>query len=156
MPFLVPPSAAGAQGTVTVAGHAGNIERHASVSVSVTTCKPWPPSMVCPGQECGYQGDGCGGLLTCGTCPTSKPYCWVGHCLASMPEQCGPGEGFDPDAGVCIPCTQSPVCNPCPDPLTMPNQTGYCISADSMCICFTRPSGQRRPLVNLDGSSQEQ
>jgi hypothetical protein len=157
IPFLVPPSAAGTQGTVTVAGHAGNIERHASVSVNVTTCQPWAPSTVCPGQECGFQGDGCGGLLSCGTCPASAPYCWVGQCVTSMPVPCpSAGEGFDPDAGKCIPCDQSPACNPCPNPLTMPHQTGYCISSDSMCICDTLPSGQVILRVSSDGSSQEQ
>jgi hypothetical protein len=156
IPFLVPLSAVGAQGTVTVKGRAGNVERFASVAVTVTACPPWPPSTVCPGMECGFQGDGCGGLLSCGTCPPSAPYCWVGHCVSKMPVPCGAGEGFDPDAGECVPCDQTPQCNPCPDPLTMPHQTGYCISADSLCICDTQPSGQVVLRVNLDGSSSEQ
>jgi hypothetical protein len=156
LPFLVAQSAAGGQGTITVSGHAGNIERHATLTVNVTTCVPWAPSFVCAGQDCGLQGNGCGGLLSCGECAAPTPYCWIGHCVASKPQPCSAGDGFDPDAGACIPCTESPACNPCPNQVTMPHQSGFCISADSMCICYTQPSGQILYAGNPDAATSDE
>ncbi len=156
LPFLVAQSGAGGQGTITVSGHAGNIVRYATLTVKVTSCVPWSPSFVCAGQECGFQGNGCSGLLSCGECTAPTPFCWVGHCVAAKPQPCSAGDGFDPDAGHCIPCADSPVCNPCPNPVTMQHQSGFCVSADSMCICYTQPSGQLLLPNGLDGGSPDE
>ena len=55
-------------------------------------------SQTCPqlGMECGAWGDGCGGTLSCGSCPGGK-VCDVGHCAAagavSHPRAKNPFEG---------------------------------------------------------------
>jgi hypothetical protein len=57
LPFLVANSAAGQQGTLTVSAHAGNIERIAHVTVTITSCAPH--AQYCNDMECGFEGEGC-------------------------------------------------------------------------------------------------
>jgi hypothetical protein len=93
------------------------------------TCVP----MTCPGQgiACGPAGDGCGGLLQCGTCPNGTA--------------CNAGQCYPPDGGppVCVPktCAQQGVqcgpagdgcgniitCPPCPNGQTC-NSSGQCVT----------------------------
>jgi hypothetical protein len=46
-------------------------------------CVPALPSDVCAGKECGAEGDGCGGTVSCGTCPDGEA-CGIGQAF-----QCG-------------------------------------------------------------------
>ena len=60
---------------------------------------PCTPLTSCTaGRNCGYQSDGCGGVLTCGTC-TAPLYCGGGGF-----DQCGGNTGHAPDG--------STICNP--------------------------------------------
>jgi hypothetical protein len=130
--FQVPAASVGQQGTFTVSGNAGNIERKATVSVSVTSCKPWPPSTVCaPSQNCGFEGDGCGGLLSCGTCGGQSPYCFLGVCQSTQPQYCPSGQGLGP-GGSCIPCSSTKTCHEC-------SPGGYCVGIQDQCICEPPP-----------------
>ena len=128
--FLVPSTAAGQTFTITVAGHAGNIQRISEVTVNVTSCVPWPASKVCAGYECGFEPDNCGGLVSCGTCSGSKPYCFLRQCQAAMPTYCPFGDGYG-GPGVCIPCGETMTCRLC---------TGVCLGIQDVCIC-TYPGG---------------
>jgi hypothetical protein len=131
--FELPAGSAGQQGTLTVSGHAGNIERRATVSVTVTSCKPWDPSFVCaPNEDCGYQGDGCGGLLSCGTCGVALPYCFLGTCQSTQPTYCPAGEGLG-FGGQCMPCSGTKTCRECVG--------GYCTGIEDLCICSPPPRG---------------
>jgi hypothetical protein len=128
--FLVPASEVGRQGTLTVIGNAGNIQRTAHVTVNVTDCAPWSQATACVSYVCGYEPDGCGGLHNCGNCGTDAPYCYIGTCISSKPIPCYAGQGFDPDGGQCIFCPMSAACHRC---------LGTCESVDDMCICYTQP-----------------
>jgi hypothetical protein len=46
-------------------------------------CVPALPEDVCAGKECGAEGDGCGGTVSCGTCPDGEA-CGIGQAF-----QCG-------------------------------------------------------------------
>ena len=46
------------------------------------------------GFDCGAAGDGCGGLLNCGTCTAPET------CGAKFPGQCGVGVPTLPDGGL--------------------------------------------------------
>jgi hypothetical protein len=119
--FLVPSSVSpGQEGTITVAGFAGNIGRTAQATVHVTDCLPWLQAVACESRMCGFQPDGCGGLLTCGSCGSAAPYCWIGQCVTHPFTPCPPGDGFAPDSGDCVPC-------------------GACPDFDSDCECQVLP-----------------
>jgi len=115
--FQIPLSSVGLQGTVTVTGHDGNIERTAQATVNVTSCAPWSTSRACQTPEfvCGLQDDGCGGFLSCGDCSPGT-YCYFGHCIGTQPLQCPSAYGYDIDSGTCVPCKACP-------------------SIDNSCIC---------------------
>src|SRR5436190_17744684 len=49
------------------------------------------------GYECGPQGDGCGNVIQCGTCPQGS------FCGGGGPSKCG--IGVAPDGGLCTPHT---------------------------------------------------
>jgi hypothetical protein len=128
LPFLVSASAAGQQGTLTVSAHAGNIERVAHVTVSITSCAPHPE--YCSGMACGFEGDGCGGFQSCGTCSGSTPYCYLFQCVANPVAMCPPGYGYDIEDNRpmdCIPCAETKSCKTC--------RGGYCDSLNSVCYC---------------------
>jgi hypothetical protein len=77
------------------------------------SCVPPPKTCVpagkCPvGDDCGYEPDGCGGLISCGVCPTGEA-CGVG--TPPVPNKCGKGT-------VCVPQTcaaQKKECGPSAD-----------------------------------------
>jgi hypothetical protein len=123
--FLVPSTAAGQELTITVAGYAGNIERTAQVSVNVTSCAPWPASTVCGSYECGFEPDDCGGLVSCGTCPPSAPYCFLRQCVTTMPTYCPYGQGYG-ENGSCVPCGTTRTCKQC---------SAVCVGIQDVCIC---------------------
>ena len=113
---------AGSIGTITVTGHAGNIELRAFAGLTVTACVPIPKAFACEADVCGFQDDGCGGLESCGTCSPAAPYCYLGGCITSQPHPCPPSLGFDPDAGgACVRCGVG------------------CVDVDSECICPAPP-----------------
>jgi len=145
--FQVAPTSSGVQGTFTAVGHDGNIERTASLTVTVTGCQPWDQSMACQGYDCGFQADNCGGLVSCGTCSGAAPYCFLGSCTAAPPTYCPDGEGITPTG--CIPCSDTRTC------------TEYC--RDARCtglqdVCFCEPWGSYPPCPSsapADGSACE-
>jgi hypothetical protein len=67
------------------------------------------PLTSCPaGQNCGQAADGCGGLISCGTC-TSPEYCGGGG-----PSVCGGNNGQTPDGSLlCTPTSCATLGNPC-------------------------------------------
>ena len=67
------------------------------------------PLTSCPaGQNCGQAADGCGGLITCGTC-TNPAYCGGGG-----PSVCGGNNGQSPDGSLlCTPTSCAALGNPC-------------------------------------------
>jgi hypothetical protein len=73
----------------------------------VKECKP---AATCPaGDDCGYAPDGCGGLVSCGVCPTGEA-CGVGN--PPIPNKCGKG------MQMCVPTTcaaQNLDCGPAAD-----------------------------------------
>lgn len=125
--ILIDPKAAGQQGTLTMVARAGNVERTGQVTIDVTNCVPWPPSMVCGGENCGFQGDGCGGLLSCGMCPAQAPYCYLRKCVANMPTYCPTGQGLGM-GGQCVPCAMTRTCLECPAGV-------QCVGIQDVCIC---------------------
>ena len=78
------------------------------------SCVPPPkacvPANKCPaGDNCGYAPDGCGGLVSCGVCPTGEA-CGVGN--PPVPNKCGKG------TTTCVPQTcavQKVECGPAAD-----------------------------------------
>jgi hypothetical protein len=50
--------------------------------------------------ECGPAGDGCGGILTCGSCPAGEQ-CGV----TGTPSKCVAATPTAPDGGACVPKT---------------------------------------------------
>lgn len=55
----------------------------------VPPIKACAPLTACPaGDNCGYAPDGCGGLISCGVCPTGES-CGVG--MPAVPNKCGKG-----------------------------------------------------------------
>ena len=125
--FLLQPGTVGVEGTLTVEARVGNIERFAQVTVKVTDCLPWPASTVCStSRNCGFEGDGCGGLLSCGTCAGATPYCFLGVCQATMPTYCPSSEGLGPNG--CEPCAQTRTCRTC--------TTGRCLGIEDVCTCL--------------------
>jgi hypothetical protein len=50
--------------------------------------------------ECGLAGDGCGGILTCGSCPAGEQ-CGV----TGTPSKCVAATPTAPDGGACVPKT---------------------------------------------------
>ena len=78
------------------------------------SCVPPPkacvPAATCPaGANCGYAPDGCGGLVSCGVCPTGQA-CGVGN--PPVPNKCGKG------STTCVPQTcaaQNIECGPAAD-----------------------------------------
>jgi hypothetical protein len=137
IPIGVSRTAVGQMGTVTVAARAGNIERRADVVINVTRCAPWPSSMVCGGEDCGFEGDGCGGVLSCGSCPAPAPYCFLHKCVATMPTYCPSGEGYGP-GGTCIPCAGTRTCTECPAGV-------LCVGLQDVCICEQNYGGVPPP-----------
>ena len=124
---LVAEGTAGHRGTLTVSGHAGNIKRTAVVSIDVTACVPWPVSSICVGNDnCGFQPDGCGGLLSCGTCSGEAPYCFLNTCVSTPPQDCPDGYGLGGN-GACVPCGMTKTCKEC--------GAGSCIGKNDLCIC---------------------
>jgi hypothetical protein len=137
--FLVPSTAAGQHGTLTVSGHAGNIERTATVSVTVTSCAP--STAYCVGDQCGFEDDGCGGVISCGTCSGATPSCFVYQCVANGPPPCPAGSGYDvcdggPCTDKCVPCATTHSCEKCGG--------GYCDSLNNVCFCHY-PGGTPPP-----------
>lgn len=134
LPFLVAASAAGGHGTITVSGHAGNITRVAQLTVNVTSCVPWPAAKVCgrPSENCGFEGDGCGGLLSCGTCSGQAPYCFLHQCVAQMPTYCPSGYGLG-ENGACVPCGKTKTCQHC--------ATLDCVGIMDDCVCESSSGG---------------
>ncbi len=127
----VPP---GSAWTMTVSGHAGNIQRFASATLVVTACVPRTEN--CKGYECGFQEDGCGGVQICGTCDDAgaTPNCYMNNCVGGQPlPQCPPGEGYDTSHGylACVLCTQLTVCGNGP----FGCHGGYCDSLQNVCFC---------------------
>jgi hypothetical protein len=127
--YLVPGSAIGQTFTFSVAGHAGNITKVAELTVHVTDCAPWPASMVCPGYQCDFEPDNCGGLVSCGSCPSSAPYCFLRECVSTMPTYCPSGQGTN-GMGGCIPCEQTRTCTQCPP-------GNVCVGVQDVCLCLT-------------------
>ena len=125
----------GEQGTFTVTGRAGNVERTAQVTVNISKCRPLPPDQACGGAVCGVAGDNCGSLESCGNCSGMTPYCYEGECISQKPVACIPGKGFDTEGGGCISCPDSPACTGCAA------LGGHCISVKSQCLCYTQPGG---------------
>jgi len=88
---------------------------------------------VCVNEECGFEPDNCGGLVSCGDCPPQTPYCagevtpagFEHLCSATMPVYCPNGEGIT--WGGCIPCTQTIACTTCHD--------GVCLGIQDECLC---------------------
>jgi hypothetical protein len=70
---------------------------------------PCTPAITCPaGQNCGEAANGCGGLITCGTCTAPK------FCGGGGPSVCGGNTGLSPDGSVqCTPTTCAALGNPC-------------------------------------------
>jgi hypothetical protein len=113
----------GESGTITVTGHAGNIEVSAFADLIVTACVPLAESLACGAAMCGFQDDLCGGVESCGTCSPAAPYCYLGGCITSQPHLCPPNLGFDPDAGgACVRCGSG------------------CVDIDSQCVCPLPPT----------------
>jgi hypothetical protein len=125
--FLVPASAAGQQGTLTVTGHDGNIERTAHATVNVTACAPWTASFACAGYVCGAERDHCGGDVSCGECSGDEPYCFLGFCVATMPHYCPGGYGIAP-GGKCVACESTGICKQCRFP-------DRCLGIEDVCLC---------------------
>jgi hypothetical protein len=122
--FLMPLDSVGEHGTLKVFGTNGPVTTTASVSVTVTTCAPWSLEEACGGAACGEAENGCGGMVSCGSCGESAPYCFAGlppygaRCIACEPMQCSWGEGFDDKSCTCISC-------------------GSCLALDNVCACKT-------------------
>jgi hypothetical protein len=98
---------------------------------------PPPPDACTPrtcqqlGQRCGPAGDGCGGLLQCGTC-VAPQQCMSGHCCA--PEPCGTRCGMQPDGcGTLIQCPACPVTDGGCAPLQCAQQLVMCGPAGDGC-----------------------
>jgi hypothetical protein len=97
------------------------------------SCVPPPkacvPATKCPaGADCGYAPDGCGGLISCGECPTGEA-CGVGN--PPVPNKCGKG------TTTCIPQTCAvlklecgPAADGCGDKI---DSCGTC-SAGELCV----------------------
>lgn len=136
--FLTLASEAGQQGTITVEGHAGNIVRTATVTVNVTTCAPWSTYAACGVNACGVGPDGCGGLESCGECPSTSPTCYNGQCVAQAPPPCPNGYGYDP-SGVCVSCEDCQVNGDGPPCVSV---GGTCIAWENLsCVCSPPPRG---------------
>jgi hypothetical protein len=67
------------------------------------------PATSCPaGQDCGQAADGCGGLISCGSCTNPQ------FCGGAGPSKCGGNNGMAPDAGPpCVPATSCPAGQNC-------------------------------------------
>jgi hypothetical protein len=63
-------------------------------------CTPLTQAVACAGKNCGFEPDGCGGLLTCGVgagaCPNS------GVCGAPTPNVCSATDGGNPCTNFCL------------------------------------------------------
>jgi hypothetical protein len=125
--FQVAPSTTDVQGTITALGRDGNIERTATLTVTITGCQPWGQAMACQSYDCGFEPDNCGGLVNCGTCSGATPYCFLGTCQAAPPTYCPDGQDLGP-GDVCTPCTESRIClHYCQD--------GRCEGLQDECFC---------------------
>jgi hypothetical protein len=61
-----------------------------------------PKTSCDPGMNCGQQGDGCGGVIVCGTGTCTSPQ----YCGGGGPDICGGNSGLAPDGGaICTPTT---------------------------------------------------
>jgi hypothetical protein len=140
----VPASASDTEGTFTALGRDGNIERSATLVVHVTGCVPWDAATACNGFNCGYEGDHCGGLVNCGSCPSSAPYCFLGYCQATQPMYCPDGDGITPGLG-CEPCTKTMTCRLyCSD--------GRCVGLQDVCFCAPLTFPPCPAAAPVDGS----
>ena len=96
------------------------------------SCVPPPtacvPATKCPaGSDCGYVPDGCGGLVSCGNCPTGEA-CGVGN--PPVPNKCGKG------TQMCIPDTCKTLkveCGPATDGCG--NKIDSCGTCDAGELC---------------------
>jgi len=81
-------------GSATADGDGGDSDGAATVSCVAETCQGL-------GVECGYAGDGCGGVLTCGTCANPE------FCGGGGYNKCGGNNGLLVDGGssTCTPTT---------------------------------------------------
>jgi hypothetical protein len=65
-----------------------------------TACAPKTCQQL--GVECGQAGDGCGGILACGTCPSGQ------QCgSTASPSKCVAAVATGPDGGACVPKTKA-------------------------------------------------
>ena len=101
-----------------------------------------PPSQCVPttcaalGVECGPAGDGCGGILDCGTCPAGERCGGPGQPSQCVEPPCTPRScaelgfecGFAPDG-----CGGSQNCWPDPDNPQCPNAYEACIGSPARC-----------------------
>ncbi len=101
---------AGSRGTITVTGSEDGILRTTKFTVEVTACVPYTPEYACSFDVgtpliCGNVSDGCGGSVSCGTCPADAQYCFQNfYCIACQPQVCSPGAGFNPMTCQCQEC----------------------------------------------------
>ncbi len=96
------------------------------------------------GYGCGDNGDGCGGVIQCGTCPAPQ------FCGAAGPSVCGVGPGLLPDGG-CIPRTCQDLgfdCGPAGDGCGGALQCGTC-TAPNVCGGGSQPGKCGRTCVGL-------
>ena len=88
-----------------------------------------PRSCAAFGYNCGTNGDGCGGVLQCGTCPEPE------RCGVAGFSECGGGKGFGLDGGpLCTPktCVQLGLtCGPAADGCGGVLQCGICQYPDA-------------------------
>lgn len=117
----------------------GNCSKPQHVCSANHTCECMPKTVCDPGNDCGFQDDGCGGTVACGlngTCANGTNYvCSVGaHASPSPSPSPGPGGG---GAGQCI-CKPTPcgewLCGIIPDDgCGKEVNCGGCQVADRMC-----------------------
>ncbi len=97
------------------------------------SCVPPPkacvPATTCPaGDDCGYAPDGCGGLVSCGKCPTGES-CGVGN--PPVPNKCGKG------TQMCVPETCGTLkkeCGPAADGCGEKIDSCGTCSAGELCV----------------------
>jgi hypothetical protein len=101
--------------------------RDASGDGVLASCTP--RSCVASGYDCGPNGDGCGDVLQCGSCPVPEACGYGGF------SECGGGQGLGPDGGpLCTPktCVDLAVdCGPAADGCGGVLQCGICQYPDA-------------------------
>jgi hypothetical protein len=95
----------------------------------VPPAKTCTPATKCPaGEDCGYAPDGCGGLISCGVCPTGEA-CGVGN--PPVANQCGKG------TQTCVPTTCAALhleCGPAADGCGAKIDTCGMCAAGELCV----------------------